>query len=144
MLVQLFIHCYMSTTRAALLHYVLTRTRDFFLIKRVSLMSVDPCFIIIIGNFYQHNTWFEMGFLKHIELHLHVYFNSQEWILHVCIADCSKNDFNESCLNSKYAYQYYKWLPIIILCLAFLYPQQTKLGGGVILELRCLSNHLSV
>lgn len=35
MLVQLFIHCYMSTTRAALLHYVLTRTRDFFLIKRV-------------------------------------------------------------------------------------------------------------
>ncbi|XP_078340475.1 uncharacterized protein LOC144617588 [Crassostrea virginica] len=29
MLVQLFIHCYMSTTRAGLLHYVLTRTRDF-------------------------------------------------------------------------------------------------------------------
>lgn len=72
MLVQLFIHCYMSTTRAALLHYVLTRTRDFFLIKRVSLMSVDPCFIIIIGNFYQHNTWLEMGF-KSILNYMYMY-----------------------------------------------------------------------
>uniref|UniRef100_K1S5G6 Protein pigeon n=1 Tax=Magallana gigas TaxID=29159 RepID=K1S5G6_MAGGI len=42
MLVQLFIHCYMSTTRAALLHYVLTRTRDFFLIKRLfEMLSND-------------------------------------------------------------------------------------------------------
>ena len=40
MLVQLFIHCYMSTTRAGLLHYVLTRTRDFFLIKRASPPSI--------------------------------------------------------------------------------------------------------
>ncbi|XP_056000277.1 protein pigeon-like isoform X3 [Ostrea edulis] len=41
-LIQLFVHCYMSTTRAALLHYVLTRTRDFFLIKRLfEMLSND-------------------------------------------------------------------------------------------------------
>nr|XP_022297086.1 uncharacterized protein LOC111106637 isoform X2 [Crassostrea virginica] len=40
MLVQLFIHCYMSTTRARLLHYVLTR--DFSLIKRLfEMLSND-------------------------------------------------------------------------------------------------------
>ncbi|XP_061187577.1 protein pigeon-like isoform X1 [Saccostrea echinata] len=41
-LIQVFVHCYMSTTRAALLHYVLTRTRDFFLIKRLfEMLSND-------------------------------------------------------------------------------------------------------
>lgn len=35
-LIELFGKCYVSTTRTALLHYVINRTRDFFLTKRVS------------------------------------------------------------------------------------------------------------
>ncbi|KAK3102613.1 hypothetical protein FSP39_012649 [Pinctada imbricata] len=34
-LISTFVSCYMPTSRLALLHYVVTRTRDFFLVKRL-------------------------------------------------------------------------------------------------------------
>lgn len=35
LLVNMFSACYMPTTRSALLHFVLLRMRDFWLVKRV-------------------------------------------------------------------------------------------------------------
>nr|XP_022297061.1 protein pigeon-like isoform X2 [Crassostrea virginica] len=76
MLVQLFIHCYMSTTRAGLLHYVLTRTRDFFLIKRLfEMLSNDipssevPALMaefLIATTYASMRRQFDREILKHV------------------------------------------------------------------------------
>ena len=51
-LVSIFSTCYMSTTRSALLHFVLLRMRDFWLVKRVNkhvLKILSMCRSVQIG-----------------------------------------------------------------------------------------------